>query len=201
MRAVDQLQRRQIVVVRLARRAVDDLVEHAHADQIVVEVDIEPRQPLGRLVGEQKRREERDELARRRPGLDHAVAAVDRRQRDGEAAEHFHQRAGAVGDARHLVGFVLDLGDADVEPAPHLVLEREGLDHAHALQRFLHGLDDAGAAGELHARDAAHPADHLAQEEECRRRHDEAGERHQRILHHHHDASARSATSDRGRPR
>ena len=29
---------------------------------------------------------------------------------------------------------------------------------------FLHGLDDARATGELHARDVAHPAQHLAQE-------------------------------------
>ena len=86
------------------------------------------------------------------------------RERDGEAAERFHQRAGAVGDARHFVGFVLDLADTDGKPAPHLVFEREGLDDAHALQRFLHGLDDARAAGELHAGDAAHAADQLAQE-------------------------------------
>ena len=36
--------------------------------------------------------------------------------------------------------------DVRVEPPLHVVFEREGLDHAHALQRFLHGLDDARAA-------------------------------------------------------
>ena len=59
---------------------------------------------------------------------------------------------------------MLDLADADGKPAPHLVFEREGLDHPHALQGFLHGLDDARAAGELHAGDATHPADQFAKE-------------------------------------
>jgi hypothetical protein len=54
-------------------------------------------------------------------------------------------------------------------------------------QGFLHGLDDAGAAGKLHARYAAHPPDHLAQEKQRRRRHDQSGDRHHRILDHHHD--------------
>ena len=103
-----ELERRTVVVVRFARRAIDHLVEDANAHQIVVEVDVEPRQSLGRLVGEQKRGKEGNEFARRRPGFDHAVAAVDRRQRDGKAAERFHQRAGAIGDPRHLVRFVLD---------------------------------------------------------------------------------------------
>ena len=201
MRELGELQRRQIVVVRLARRAVDDLVKHAHADEIVVEVDIEPRQPLRRLVGEQEGRHEGDEFAGRRAGLDHPIAAIDRSERDGEAAEHFHDRAGAIGDARHLVRFVLYRGHAVVEPPPHLVLEAEGLDHAHALQRFLHGLDDAGAAVELHAGDAAHAADDLAQKVEGRRRANEAEQRHRRILNHHHDAKSdqrHQIAADRG---
>ena len=51
--------------------------------------------------------------ARRRAGFDDAVAAVDDRQRDGEAAERLHHRTGAIADPRHLVGFVLDRGDVD----------------------------------------------------------------------------------------
>ena len=83
---------------------------------------------------------------------------------------------------------MLDLPDADGKPAPHLVLERECLDHANALQGFLHSLDDLRATGELHARDATHPADQLAQEQKRRRRHDNADKRHHRILDHHDDA-------------
>ena len=67
-----ELERRQVVVARLARRAVDDLVQNAHADKVVVEIDIQPRQPLGRLVGEQERGQEGDEFARR------AAAAITR---------------------------------------------------------------------------------------------------------------------------
>src|ERR1700676_820881 len=37
-----QSQRRKVVVARFARRAVDDLVEDAYADEIVVEVDVKP---------------------------------------------------------------------------------------------------------------------------------------------------------------
>ena len=177
-----------MVVIRLAGRAVDHLVEHAHADQVVGEVDIETCKTLRRLIGEQERRQEGAEFAGHRAGIDNAVTGVDRCQRDGEAAEHFHQRTGAVGDARHLVGFVLDRTDADGETAPHLVFEREGLDHAHALQRLLHGFDDLRARGELHAGDTTHPANELAQEQERRRRDDESAERHRRILNNHDDA-------------
>ena len=71
-------------------------------------------------------------------------------QRDREAAERLHQRARAIGDARHLVGFVLHVGDALASMRrAHLVFERERLDDAHALQGLLQGLDDARAAGEL----------------------------------------------------
>ncbi len=75
----------------------------------------------------------------------------------------------------------------EFEPPLHLVLERKRLDHAQALQRFLHGLDDARAAGELHAGDVADPPRQLAQKEDRRWRGDEAGERHHWILGHHHD--------------
>ena len=58
-----QLKRRQVVIVRFARRAVDHLVENAHADQSVAEIEVEPRQPLGGLIGEQERRQKREELS------------------------------------------------------------------------------------------------------------------------------------------
>ena len=90
----------------------------------------------------------------RRAGLDHAVAAIGDGDGDGAAAERLHQRAGAVGHARHLVGFVLDRGDVAVEAFAHGVFQREGLDDADALQRFLQRLQDPGAAVELAARDA-----------------------------------------------
>ena len=105
---VDEFQRRLVVVGGLARRAVDDFQQHARADQVAVEVDVEPRQPLGRLGSQQERGHEGEELAGRGAQRDHAVAAIQQAAGDREAAERFHQRAGAVGDPRHLVGVALD---------------------------------------------------------------------------------------------
>ena len=119
---VGDRQRRLVVVGRLGRRAVDDLEQHAHADQVAVELEIEAREPLRRLVGEQECRKEREELARRRAELDDAIAAIDDRGGDREAAERFHQRRGAVGDARPLVRLVLDLSHIGVEARAHLCL-------------------------------------------------------------------------------
>ena len=96
---------------------VDDVEQDAHADQPAVEVDIEPGKPLGRLVGQHEGREEREELTGSCSGLDHAEAAVDQRAGDRESAERLHQRARAVGDARPLVRFVLEVGDTSVEAA------------------------------------------------------------------------------------
>ena len=145
----DELQRRLVVVGRLGRGRVHHLEQHAHADEMVVEFEVEPREPLGRLIGEQERGEERDEAAGRRAFVDDQIAAVDDGERDREAAERLHQRARAVGDARPLVGLVLHVGDAGVEAAAHLVFERERLDDAQALQGLLQGLDRVRAAGEL----------------------------------------------------
>ena len=63
---IAQLQRRLVVIGRLAGGAVDDLEQLARADQIAVELDVEPRQPFCRLIGQQERGQEREELARRR---------------------------------------------------------------------------------------------------------------------------------------
>ena len=195
------LQRRLVVVVRLGRRAVDDLEQDADADEARVELDVEARQPLRRLIGQHEGGEEREELPRRRAGFDHAEAAVDQRAGDGEAAERFHQRAGAMRHPRPFVGLVLELGDVGVEPPPHHVFEREGLDGADALHRLLHGLQDARAAEELVAGDAVDAADHLAQHHERGRRHDEAEKRHDRVLidHHREQADQREQiAADRG---
>ena len=80
---------------------------------------------------------------------------------------------------------MLDRRDITVEALAHGVFEREGLDDADALQRFLQRFQDARAAVELGARDDVDAADQLAQNQECRRRHDKGEERHQRVLNHH----------------
>ena len=73
------------------------------------------------------------------------------------------------------------------KPCSHRVFERVGLDDPDALHGLLHGFEDARAAGELALGDAGDAPDHLAQEVERRRHHDEAEERHHRVLHDHHD--------------
>ena len=174
---VGQFQRRLVVVGGFAGRAVDDFQQHPRADQLAVEVDVEPRQPLGRLGRQQEGGHEREELAGRGAERDHAVAAVQQTAGDGEAAERFHQRVGAVGDPRHLVGVALDGGDVLVDALLHRLFQRERLDGADALQRFLHGLQDVGGAGELVVGEALDALDQLAQEQHRRRHHHEADQR------------------------
>ena len=195
------LQGRLVVVDRFARRAVDHLEQDAHAHQPAVELDVETGKALGRFVGQQERGDEGEELPGRGAGLDDAIAGIDKGEGDRAAAERLHQRARAIGDARHLVGFMLDVRDIAVEALAHDIFEREGLDDVDALQRFLQRLHDARAAMELAARDGVDAADHLAQNQERRRYDHEAEERHHRVLHHHHRHQSdqrQQIASDRG---
>ncbi len=57
-----------------------------------VEVEVEPGQPLGGFVRQQKCGQEREEFAGRRSGIDHAVSGIDHEDRDREAGQRFHQR-------------------------------------------------------------------------------------------------------------
>ena len=77
-----------------------------------------------------------------------------------------------------------------VDAFTHLLFERERLDGADALQRFLHGFQNVGGAEELAVGESLDPFHELAQYQHCRRRHDEAEQRHQRILDHHHGDEA-----------
>jgi hypothetical protein len=72
---------------------------------------------------------------------------------------------------------------------------------ADALQRFLHGLHDVGAAGELVVGEALDALDQLAQDQHRRRHHHEADERQHRILRHHHEDQADQQQPRRARPR
>ena len=117
-------------------------------------------------------------MPRRRAGLDHAVAAIDQRDGDGDAAERLHQRAGAIADTR---ASLLDSFSTSAICASsrclHLVFEREGFHDADALQGFLHRFHDQRAAGELVARDGADAADELAQHQHRRRRDEQRDQR------------------------
>src|SRR5665213_1907995 len=61
-------------VGRLARRRIDHLEQHAYADQSAVEFDVQARQPLCRLIGEQESGDERKELPGRGAGFQQAIA-------------------------------------------------------------------------------------------------------------------------------
>jgi hypothetical protein len=121
---------------------------------------------------------------------DHAVAAIEQAAGDREAAKHFHQRAGAVGHPRHLVGVALDGCDVLVDAIAHRLFERERLHRANALQRFLHRFENVGGAEELVVGKPLDPLHQLAQDQHRRRRQDESQQRHQRVLDHHHDDEA-----------
>ena len=124
-------------------------------------------------------------MARGGAGLDYTEAAIDQGACDRESSQRFHQRTGAVGDPRPFVRLLLDLRHMRVEAHPHRVFEREGLERAHALQGLLQRLENLRAAGKLVVRDRLDAADHLAQDQHCRRHDDDAEERHDGILHSH----------------
>ena len=159
----------------LGRGRVDDLEQDAHTDQRPIEFDVEAGEPLGGLIGEQKRRHEREILARAGSGRHHAIAAVDHGERYRDAAERLHQRAGTLAHARHLVGITFHRGDVRVETSAHGVFERIGLDDADALYRLLQGFQDARAAAPLAIRDRDDTPDELAHQQHCRWR-DREGE-------------------------
>ncbi len=81
----------------------------------------------------------------------------------------------------------LDVGYMAVEVRAHRVFERERLDDAHALQRFLQRLQDARPAGPLIASHGADTPGQFSQHQRKRRRDHERDQRHQRILYDHHN--------------
>src|SRR5262245_41200947 len=158
-----------VVVGRLGRGAVDDLEQDAYTDQCTVELDIETGKPLCRLIGQQERRNEGEKLAWRGACLDHTIAAIGDGNRKGAPTESFHQGAGAIGYASHLVGFIFDRCDIPVETLAHDVFEREGFHDADALQGLLQCFDNAGSALKLGACDRINATDQFTENEECRR--------------------------------
>ena len=179
-------ERRATVFTRLGRRGVDDVEQDANPDEAGVEVDVEAREALGRFVGEHECGEEGEKLTGRCAGFEHAVAAVNQGACDGEAAECLHHGARAIGDARPFVRFQLEGGNIGLEPLTHDILQRKRLDDTDTLYRLLHGFEDARAAGELVFCNAVDAADHLAQNDECRRHDNETEQRHYRVLPKHH---------------
>jgi hypothetical protein len=165
---------------RRADRQVEEFEQDAHAGQPVLQFEIEPGEALGRLVGENERRDERGKPAWRAAEHEHIVAADQQHPRDRNSAEGLHQRRSAIGDARQLVGGALDFIDMRVDLRAHDVLEIECLDDLESLHRLLERLENEHVAAELRKRDAAYPLDQLAQKQHRGRKNDERGERQQR---------------------
>ena len=184
------MERRLCSVVGLAGRRVEKFEQRARRLEIVRQLDVQARQPLGRLIGEEEGRDESNESAGRRAGTADTIGRVHEHGRYRKAAEHLHQRSRAIAHARHLIGSNLDLIDPEIHLAPNLVLEPEGLDHAHPLQRLLQHQKDARAAGILDVRQCPDALGEIAQHKHCSRHQQDAEDGQERILMHHHGHKA-----------
>ena len=102
--------------------------------RLAVEIDIEPRQPLGRLVGQQERGDEGEELAGRRADLDHAIAAIDH----ARSRSRSRRASPSAGSERLATRAILLASCSTAATLSSMrsrmcVFEREGLDDADAL--------------------------------------------------------------------
>src|SRR5262245_19910903 len=129
-------------VKRLTRWGIDHFKPYTHADQSATGVNSETREPLGRLVGQQKGGDKGEELTGCGAGFDHTVTTIGDGHRNRAAAKRFHQWTRAIGHACHLVGLVLDRSNIAVETLAHDVFESKGLDDADALQSIQQCLDN-----------------------------------------------------------
>ena len=144
--------------VALADFHVDQLVDHARVDQGALHVDLQPRQALGGLVGEQQRGDEGQYRAGRLVGVDGAQAAIGDDAGDRDAGENVGQRRHALGDRGELVGALMRPVDYPADTRRQLALHGEGLHHGDALGDFLHGADHMGVEHDRFMHDRAHPA-------------------------------------------
>ena len=90
--------------VLLEFAGVEEIVEHADAEQGRRQVDVEPRHALHRLVKHDDRGDEREQAAGLVAANNDGVTAVEHDRRDGEAAEALHDRARARAHRGELVG-------------------------------------------------------------------------------------------------
>src|SRR3984957_19061601 len=126
---------------------------------------MQSRHPLHRLVEHDDRSDEGKEAPGRVAAENDGVAAVKDDGCDGEAAETFHDRAGARAHASELVRSLPEAFDRLALPGAHKTLEGEGLDDADALRGLLHGFHHLCGALELARHDLAHADADLAHPE------------------------------------
>ena len=130
-------------VARLARAGVEHLIHQGDADEAVLDFQIEPAQPLGRLIGEQQRADEGDEGAGVLAAIDDAPAAIEDDACDRQAAERVGERVRHRLDGRDLVGGALDIAHGRGHALAHAPLEIVGFDDPHALRGLEHDVEDA----------------------------------------------------------
>src|SRR5262245_3254347 len=81
-----------VAIRRLGWRTVQNFEQYPHTDERAAELNVEASEPFRRFIGEQKGGDEGEELTGRRAGLDHAIAAVNHGDGNGNSAERLHQR-------------------------------------------------------------------------------------------------------------
>ena len=179
------------IVVAGAIRQVENIEQDFDTGQRVAEIDIEARDPLGGLIGEQECRDERQELARRLVEHDNRVPAADQDAADHNAAERFHHRRRPVHDSRKLVAGAFDVHRVFADTPAHFLFEVESLHDPQTLNRFLQGLGDACAARKFGLGDASHALCEMTHDEDGRPHQQERDQREQRRLKHHDREQAR----------
>ncbi len=113
---------------------VEEIIEHADAEERRGHIDVESRDALHRLVQHDDRGDEREQASGLIAANDHGIAAIEHDGGDGEAPETFHDRTCAGAYRGELVGCGLEASDRGPLPLAHEVLEGEGLDDADALR-------------------------------------------------------------------
>ena len=169
---------------------VEEIIEHADAEEGRGHIDVETGDPLHRLVQHDDRGDEREQASGLVAANDDGVAAIEHDSRDGEAPEALHDRACARAHRCELVGRGLEASDRRALPLAHEVFEGEGLDDADALRGLLQRLHHLHHAREFRGHDPSHALSDLAHAER-RHGHEHQGEdREHRVLRHHHDHEA-----------
>ncbi len=168
------------------RLGVEDGIDPLGGGETLLHADVEVGEALHRLVGEQQRRDEREEGPRRRRAGDHLRAAVEDDHGDGDAAQVLHDRRRQRAHAQRLVEQAIELLDRAAGAADLVVLHAVGLDVARALHRFVEQRRQPPDLRLRARRDAAHaPADLRDRKKRDREQH-HRGEREAPFLIEHH---------------
>ena len=122
----------------LLRNLIDQLVKHPHARRRSRQIEVQPRQPAGRIGHHQQGRDKGEKFTRRRPVIDHAPAAIGHHQSHRNPAQRIDQRIGAGLRPHHAVGQIFHIGNSRAHMTAQGLLQPEGAYDADAVGSFLH---------------------------------------------------------------